>query len=395
MLSQQHIDTVKSTIPLLESVGSQITDHFYVRMFTHNPELKDIFNMSHQHSGGQSVALFNALAAYATHIDNLPVLTAAVERIAQKHTSFNIRPEHYDIVGHHLIETLRELAADAFTPEIEEAWVAAYGLLASVFIGRESELYTERAAADGGWSGPRRFRLIEKRIESELVKSLVFEPVDGQPVIGYQPGQYLGVKVKPTTSEHIEIRQYSLSDTPNGETYRISVKREAMGVPGQVSNYLHDGLRLNQEVELLAPAGDFLFTDRQRPVVAISAGVGLTPMISILETLAKQGYSQPIHYLHACENVEQHSFRKRVNQLAEVLPLTAHTWYNQDHSDAANTHHGLMDLSLIKEELPLNDGDFYLCGPTPFMRFIKQQLLNLGAAEDQIHYEVFGPHQDF
>ncbi|WP_261845029.1 NO-inducible flavohemoprotein [Aliamphritea ceti] len=395
MLSQQHIDTVKSTIPLLESVGSKITEHFYVRMFKHNPELKDIFNMSHQQSGGQSVALFNALAAYATHIDNLPVLTAAVERIAQKHTSFYIQPEHYDIVGHHLIETLRELASDAFTPEIEEAWVAAYGLLASVFINREGTLYKERAATEGGWEGPRRFRLIEKRIESELVKSLVFEPIDGKPVIGYQPGQYLGVKVTPTGSEHIEIRQYSLSDKANGETYRISVKREAMGIPGLVSNYLHDGLRLNEEVELLAPAGDFFFTDQQRPVVAISAGVGLTPMVSIVETLAGQGYSQPVHFLHACENVEQHSFRKRVGHLTEVLPLTAHTWYNQDHSDAKNTHHGLMDLSQISEELPLSNGDFYLCGPTPFMRFIKQQLITLGATEEQIHYEVFGPHQDF
>ena len=103
MLSQQHIDTVKATIPLLASAGTAITEHFYKRMFSHNPELKDVFNMTHQRTGGQPAALFNAIAAYATHIDNLEVLTSAVMRIAHKHTSFNIQPNQYDIVGHHLI----------------------------------------------------------------------------------------------------------------------------------------------------------------------------------------------------------------------------------------------------------------------------------------------------
>ncbi|MGB2064831.1 MAG: globin domain-containing protein, partial [Marinomonas gallaica] len=82
MLSQTHIDTVKATIPVLASAGTAITEHFYKRMFTHNPELKDVFNMSHQATGRQPAALFNAIAAYATHIDNLEVLTGAVMRIA-------------------------------------------------------------------------------------------------------------------------------------------------------------------------------------------------------------------------------------------------------------------------------------------------------------------------
>lgn len=393
MLTESQIATVKSTIPLLEDVGHSLTQHFYQRMFKHNPELKHIFNMSNQHSGAQSLALFNAIAAYAKHIDNLPVLTQAVEKIAQKHTSLFIQADHYAIVGHHLIETLRELAQDAFTPEIEDAWTAAYGQLADVFIQREGALYQARAEAEGGWKGARKFRLIEKRIESELVKSLIFEPIDQQAVIGFLPGQYLGIKVQPKNSEYEQIRQYSLSDTANGETYRISVKREAMGVPGIVSNYLHDGLRLNDEVELFAPAGDFFFVDRNRPVVTLSAGVGLTPMISILENLAQKGYSQPVMHLHACENHQQHSFKKRVLQLTQALNLTHHTWYNNDHSEDPLIHHGLMDLSSI-DNLPLENGDFYLCGPIGFMKFAKQQLETFGVSTDRIHYEVFGPHQD-
>jgi len=297
-------------------------------------------------------------------------------------------------VGHHLIQTLKELAPDAFTAEVEEAWVAAYQQLADIFIGREAEIYQEHASSKGGWQGARTFRVIEKRAESELVKSFVFAPVDGQPVSDYLPGQYLGIKVQPINGEYQEIRQYSLSDKPNGSTYRISVKREAIGVPGVVSNHLHDALQVNDEVELFAPAGDFFFTDHQRPVAAISAGVGLTPMISMLETLADKSYQPSVVYLHACENQEQHSFGRRVTELSECLNLTHHTWYNADHSDEENIHHGLMDLNLVKEDLPLDEGDFYLCGPTGFMQFAKQQLVTLGVTEDRIHYEVFGPHKE-
>ena len=163
MLSNQHIEVVKSTIPLLESAGPALTEHFYQRMFNHNPELKDIFNMTHQKSGRQSVALFEAIAAYAKNIENLSALTDAVERIAHKHTSFNIQAEHYQIVGHHLIETLRELASDAFTPQVEEAWTAAYLFLAQIFIDREGELYLQRKQAVGGWKNARRFVVKEKQ----------------------------------------------------------------------------------------------------------------------------------------------------------------------------------------------------------------------------------------
>lgn len=390
MLTDSHIDIVKSTIPLLENAGSALTDHFYQRMFSHNPELQDIFNMSNQHTGRQQVALFEAIAAYAKNIDNLGALTTAVERIAHKHTSFNIQAKHYEIVGMHLIETLRELATEAFTPDVEDAWTQAYLFLAQIFISRESELYKLRSESFGGWAGTRKFTVIEKAVESELVKSFVFAPVDGKPVIDYVSGQYLGVELTPTDAEYKEIRQYSLSTAANGKTYRISVKREVNGVPGVVSNYLHDGVNVGDEVNLYAPAGDFYFIDRKAPVVLLSAGVGITPMQSILETLAANEYSEPVHYLHACENSQQHSFNDRVQHLTADKPWQQYTWYRNEESNSENIGHGVMDLST--RDLPLSNGDFYLCGPISFMQFAKQQLLTLGVSEDRVHYEVFGPH---
>lgn len=392
MLSNEHIQLVKSTVPLLEASGSAITDYFYNRLFTHNPEAQNIFNMSNQASGKQSFALFSAIAAYAKNLDNVEQLLSMVERIAQKHTSLNIQPEHYDLVGHHLIETLRELVPEQFTADIEEAWTVAYQALAAIFIAREGELYKQREVLKGGWKGGRQFKLVEKRIESELVKSLVFEPVDGGPVIDYQAGQYIGIEVQPKQSEFKEIRQYSLSDKANGESYRISVKREIVGTPGIVSNYLHDGLRLGDEVTLYAPAGDFYLQDNTKPKVLISAGVGLTPMQAMLETLVANSGADTF-FLHACENGAQHSFKKRQADLVQQGKVSNHIWYKSESDESAL--HGFMDISTVADQLPLTEADFYLCGPVGFMQFAKQQLVTLGVENDCIHYEVFGPHESF
>ena len=398
MLSNEHIQLVKSTVPILEVSGPAITDYFYNRLFTQNPEAKNIFNMSNQASGKQSFALFSAIAAYAKNLDNVEQLLTMVERIAQKHTSLNIQPEHYDLVGHHLIETLRELVPEQFTQEIEDAWTAAYQALAAIFINREGELYQQREALMGGWKGGRQFTLVEKRIESELVKSLVFEPVDSGAVIDYLPGQYIGIEVQPKQSEFKEIRQYSLSDKANGESYRISVKREIVGKPGIVSNYLHDGLRLGDEVTLYAPAGDFFLNKSTAPVVLISAGVGLTPMQAMLETLVsgeEESNKPAIHFLHACENSAQHSFKKRLATLVQQNKVSALTWYKSETIQQDGIHHGYMDIASIEGQLPLALADFYLCGPVSFMQFAKQQLITLGVNNDRIHYEVFGPHESF
>lgn len=396
MLSAQTIAIVKSTVPLLESAGVAITNHFYQRMFQHNPELKDIFNMTNQHSGRQQFALFSAIAAYAKNIDNLSVLTETVERVAHKHTSFFIQPEHYNIVGHHLIETLRELAPAAFTPEVEQAWTEAYGVLANIFTGRERQLYNQTEQKPGGWYGPRRFVVQDKIKESELVSSFVLVPKDGEAVVDYLPGQYLGVKVKPEHCDYVEIRQYSLSDKANGQSYRISVKRETAEVAGLVSNYLHDHIQPGDELDILPPAGDFFLQSAHLPTVLISAGVGFTPMLSMLESIVALKQQSPVFFLHACENTQQHSFAERISQLEQSYPLLHNfTWYNNEaQNTGAGQFAGLMDLKAVASQLPLQSANFYLCGPTAFMKFAKDQLLALGVASAQIHYEVFGPHSE-
>ncbi len=392
MLSDKTIEIVKSTVPLLAQAGTVVTDHFYKRLFSHNPELKNIFNMANQDTGRQQFALFNALAAYAQNIDNLVVLKEALTRINHKHTSLNILPEHYPIVGAHLIGTLKELIPDQFTPDVEYAWREAYGVLADICITEEAALYEHSKNKHGGWAGTRQFEITNKQAESELVTSFTLTPVDGEAVITHKPGQYLGIKVKPEGAEYEEIRQYSISQKSNAKNYRISVKKELQPKPGMVSNYLHS-LEQGTIVELYPPAGDFFLRNNTSPAVLISAGVGQTPMLAMLETLLSDNSNQEIMYLHACENTQQHSFSKYLNELNAVYNrLQTMTWFNQATEGADFT--GLMNLNAVQAQLPLSNGDFYLCGPAGFMAFIKNQLLELGVKNEQIHYEVFGPHQD-
>lgn len=394
MLDAHTIATVKATIPLLVETGPKLTAHFYDRMFTHNPELKEIFNMSNQRNGDQREALFNAIAAYASNIENLPALLPAVEKIAQKHTSFQIKPEQYNIVGEHLLATLDEM----FSPgqEVLDAWGKAYEVLAGVFIKREAEIYQDNAGKTGGWEGTRAFRIVKKTPRSALITSFEMEPVDGQPVADYQPGQYLAVWLKPEGFEFQEIRQYSLTRKADGKGYRIAVKREN---GGQVSNWLHNEAKEGDIVHLAAPAGDFfLDVSPQTPVTLISGGVGQTPMLAMLDTLAKNHHPAQVNWFHAAENGEVHAFADEVNALGAQLPhFTSHLWYRSpteaDRQAAAFDSEGLMALEPLAANLQNPEMQFYLCGPVAFMQHAAKQLVALGVSSDRIHYECFGPHK--
>ena len=194
--------------------------------------------------------------------------------------------------------------------------------------------------------------------------------------------------------DFIEIRQYSLSDKPASDHYRISVKRELTDPKGLVSNYLHDNIQVGDVIKVHPPAGDFFFVDRNSPVVLISGGVVITPMKTMLEYQAEENYQNPVYHLHACEHKAQHSFDFRTSELCEEHGWKNYTWYRKNNdSQNVGKFSGLMDLSAV--ELPLDNGDFYVCGPVVFMRFVKQALLDFGVDESRIHYEVFGPYDAF
>lgn len=136
MLTKQQIELVKATVPILREHGVALTSHFYKRMLSHNPELMQVFNMGHQRAGFQQQALAGAVLAYAENIENLPALLGAVAHIANKHVSVGIRAEHYRSSAKPLhLPPIKEVLGDAATPELIDAWTAAYMQLADVLIG--------------------------------------------------------------------------------------------------------------------------------------------------------------------------------------------------------------------------------------------------------------------
>lgn len=392
MLDAQTIATIKSTLPAIAQVGPQLTGHFYQRLLTQHPELKNVFNMNNQRSGNQREALFNAIVAYGSNLENLAVLLPAVEKIAQKHASLNIQPEQYAIVGENLLATIDELLHPG--EEVLTAWGKAYGVLADVFIQREEAIYSASEEKTGGWRGARDFRIRAINQESSVIKSFELVPNDGKPVATFLPGQYLAISLQPAGCENIQHRQYSLTHQPNGQFYRIAVKREALG---SVSGWLHDRAQVGDIVQCAAPAGDFfLQAEAATPITLISAGVGQTPMLAMLATLAQQQHAAAVNWLHAAEAASQHAFAEEVKSLGARLPnFTSHVWYRQPESADAGRYdaQGLMDLASVSSALNQADRQFWICGPLPFMQFVARQLVDAGINADRIHYEVFGPHK--
>src|SRR5699024_300686 len=223
-LNSETREIIKATVPVLKKHGEKITTRFYQLMFENHPELKNIFNQTNQRKGDQPKALANTVYAAAANIDNLEAILPNVKSIAYKHTSLNIKPEHYPIVGKHLLLAIKDVLGDAATDEIISAWEKAYGVIADVFISVEDKMYEETRNTTGGWLDFRDFKVVKKVKESDVITSFYLEPADGNPFPLYQAGQYITVKAEIEGAGHNHLRQYSLSCAPGEGMYRISVK---------------------------------------------------------------------------------------------------------------------------------------------------------------------------
>lgn len=404
MLKDRTISIVKSTAPILAEHGETLTRHFYARMFRHNPEVAPFFNPAHQTAGKQQRALATAITAYAANVDNLEVLGAAVELIAQKHASLLIRPEHYPIVGEHLLASIREVLGGVATAEVLDAWGEAYGFLAEILIGRERQIYAENAAKPGGWEGFKPFRVVRRERESRNITSFYLTPSDGAPLPLFRPGQYITVRV-PTPDGRTTMRNYSLSDEPGRGWFRISVKREESpdgeAPNGYVSNLLHDTIGVGAELEIAPPCGEFFLDpsgSRAGPLVLLAGGVGITPLMSILLSALREMPGRRIVFVHACLNEEVRAFGATLDALARKhAGLRIHYRYSDPEEPGmertGNASTGLVDAAYLRSVVPGPDADYYFCGPRPFMAGIHDELLRWGVPPSRVHFESFGPSE--
>lgn len=386
-MQSQTVEIVKSTVPLLEQHGRQITDVFYAKLFAANPCLRNVFNMTNQERGEQSQALSDAVLAYARHIDQLDVLLPVVERIAHKHVSLGIKPKQYALVGESLLEAIQEVLELPDDHAALGAWAEAYGALAEVFIGAEASLYRANSEQAGGWEGFREFYIDKVEAETPEVKSFYLRPLDGEDVPALTGGQYVGVRLRPDGSAHYQVRQYSLSQLG---ALRITVKAEP---GGRASNHLH-ACNAGDVVGVQAPTGVFVLGDNRPKHVFVAGGVGITPMMGMLQDALARGVAgADLCFIQCAKSAEHLIFKRELEALqAEHGFVLKRCLESGDEGDLV----GLLSRDVLQDWL--SEGGFsglnaqiYFCGPRPFMRALNQIAETIGFEDEDIHYEVFGP----
>ena len=395
-LDDETITVLKSTVDFLVENGAAITGLFYKKLFKSHPELKNVFNLAHQKEGQQQQALARAVYGFAANLDDLDALADQISRIAHKHTSLNVQVEHYSIVGDNLLAAIYEVVSDAMDVEaantITSAWEKGYGVLAKLLIEFEKKLYDQSEQQPSGWKGLREFTLVKREVESEGITSFTIRPIDNKSLPIYHAGQYTSVYIKADEWEYQQIRQYSLSDAHRDDCYRLTIKKE-----GLVSSYLHDHWKVGESVKITPPAGDFYLQDNiESPIVLLGAGVGVTPMISILKSVLEKRQSQKIVFAHAVKNSKQHAFKQFIDQTADEYAdrleriIFYETPLEVDQLSTDYDHKGRMDLDSIDTAVNKENANYYLCGPKPFMASLHKTLSSWGVDKSSIHYEVFG-----
>jgi nitric oxide dioxygenase len=390
MISAASRPYIDASVPVLRQHGLAITTTFYRNMFAEHPELTRLFNMGNQASGAQQQSLASAVFAYAANIGTPEALGPVVKRIVHKHVSLGIRAEHYPIVGKHLLGAIAETLGEAATAPLLAAWEQAYTALARLLIATEAEMYST-AGVEPGQTRP--MRVTEVRQESENVLSIRFVANDGAPLPAFQPGQYVSVAVDLPDGRH-QLRQYSLSDAPHKDSLRISVKREdgsGAAPAGEVSNWIHANVQAGSVLQVTHPFGEFTpDTESDQPIVLLSAGVGVTPMVAALNRIGQVNPRRRVVFAHAARDARHHALQDDVAAAQEAMPnLQVVTFYE----NAGNAHGalaGLMDVARLPA-WPREETDVYLCGPLKFMQAQWLALLQAGVPAARLHREVFGP----
>ena len=383
MLTKQQIELVKATVPVLREHGVALTSHFYKRMLSHNPELMQVFNMGHQRAGFQQQALAGAVLAYAENIENLPALLGAVAHIANKHVSVGIRAEHYPIVGKHLIASIKEVLGDAATPELIDAWTAAYMQLADVLIGAEKAIYDKNAVAEGGWTGWRFFKVAEKSKQTDNVTSFKLVPVDNGKMPEVKAGQYISVRVFVKGQDLIQPRQYTVVKA-DATSLTIAVKKvEAVekSPAGMVSNTLHNDINEGDVVEVSFPVGEFNLPEGNGELCLLSAGIGIAPLFAMLKEAVQKDPTRKISFVHVCKNKEAIPFREELALVVKEGNVSFEVFETSEHGRPSEDFF----KSLVSQ-----GADYCICGPVPFMKLAASELVKNGVAENKIHAEKFG-----
>jgi ferredoxin-NADP reductase/MOSC domain-containing protein YiiM/ferredoxin len=249
------------------------------------------------------------------------------------------------------------------------------------------------ASPPPAWPGFRQVTAKAITRESDSTISIRLEDLAGAPLPAARPGQYVTLRVQPDKRQRALLRNYSLSGPPGAGYYRVTVKRERDGV---VSGYLNTRLAVGDQLDIAAPRGTFILDQTQVPVLLISAGIGATPVLAMLQALAHERSDREIWWLHGARNGREHPFAAEARALLASMPnVQAHVYYSRpgpnDLEGRDFDSAGRLTASLLGELKPPSDAEAYICGPTGFMDDISAGLAALEFDASRIHTEPFGP----
>jgi nitric oxide dioxygenase len=387
---------VKASVPALREHGETVSRLCYSRLLAKNPEFNNLLSKTNQATGRQPRAFTAVILAFASHINHTSELVPRMERMCNKHCSLGVKPEHYDVIGKHLLEAFAIVLGSQWTPALNSAWAKAYSMLAKMLMAREGQMYSKF----GSWQGWRNFRLERKVIEADDVFSLYLAPCDGGLLPDFLPGQYISVRVPVPSTGHYALRQYSLTDCPGNDYYRITVKRvrgTKDGAAGIVSSLL-DERQAGDILQLTHPTGEFSFDNHSftAPLVLISAGIGVTPLISILHSALTLNSDRPVSWIHC--SPRKAPFEDHVRQLAQTHPnlrtkfFRSKAWQPDLENKPPQYEMGRLDLASIGlEKLHLDHGgaEYYICGPELLTEDVEGFLTIQGVDPNRIKHELF------
>ncbi|CAF1641967.1 unnamed protein product [Rotaria magnacalcarata] len=372
---QKHI--VKSTASVLKENGKEITSIFYKHMFEAHPELLNIFNRTNQKVGTQPLALANTIYYAAENIDHLDVLAPQVALIAHKHRALTVLPEHYPIVGKYLLIAIKEFLGDNGTQEILDAWGAAYGIIAKIFIDAEQELYNELGPNEHD-KGFVPLNIVKKEtVASGPIVALTLERHDGGKMHTYHPGQYITLRITKDGSFH--NRHYSLLEPFDGKTYRVAIKDEVDCDPkGFVSNEIIDNYKVGDTILTSFPAGTFKLVKGAKHHLFVAGGIGITVLSSLILELHTENKANSATLIHCVATQDHAAF---ADQLKTILSENQYKLFCQGEKLAKDDLQKMLTV----------DSHVYICGSLPFMNKIQDYLAECNHPVSQIHIEAFQP----
>lgn len=394
VLEDHHAAMIAATLPLVGARIDDITSEFYRGLFAEHPELlRNLFNRGNQAQGAQQRALAASIATFATHLIDpaLPHPVELLSRIGHKHASLGITADQYQVVHTHLFAAIVEvLGAETVTADVAAAWDRVYWMMAETLIALERNLYTESGVDVGDVI--RRARVTERFDDPSGSVVLTVAAVSGE-FPKFIPGQYVSVGVTLPDGAR-QLRQYSLINTPGTGDLTFAIRPVAAGpaLPaGEVSTHIVEQVAVGDMLDVSLPFGDLPVDELgSRPLVLVSAGIGITPMIGMLEHLVIHAPACPVRVLHADQSPLSHPLRDRQQKLvSQLIEGSIDIWY-EDRGDATGPriHDGYLQIPRIAIE---DEAEVYICGSNGFVQSARNQLITAGAAPQRLHCELFSP----